>query len=395
MPDGGRRRREGVHRVPRRSRVRVAVVANARMPTERAHGVQLVRMCAALAAEGAEVELVVPDRRNALGDDLFGFYGVAECFAVRRLPTWDLAGRVPAGARWQRATFIRSAVARLAADRPGLVMTRDEWIAALLAPRVRTIYECHRFPGRALVAWGHVVRRAHGVVSTNQWKAQVLVDRLGVDPERLVVLPNATDVDAISRAAPRPGLRRELGLPAPARLVVHAGHLYGWKGVDTLARSVSRLPADVHVLLVGGTDRDIARFRRRHHHPRLHVLGRVPHGEVAGILRSADVLVLANTASTRESRQETSPLKLFEYMASGRPIVASDLPAIREITGDDCALLVPPGDPAALASAITTLLDDDARARRLAEAARARVRPHDWSRRARALLRFADDLPRR
>ncbi len=375
--------------------MRLALVANARMPTERAHGVQLASMCAALADRGATVELVVPARDNHLDQDVAAFYGLPRSFAVRRLPTLDLVSHGRAGARIQRGSFVAAAVADLAARPPSLVVTRDELVAALLAPRLRTVYECHRFPGRALPVWGRLVRRAHGVVSTNRWKADVLVDRLGVDPARVTVLPNGTEVDAVHGAAPRAALRAELGLADDVRLVVYVGHLYGWKGVEALTACAPLLPVDTHLVLVGGTDRDLARFRRIHQHPRLHLVGRVPHVDVAGYLRAADLLVLPNAASTRESRMETSPLKLFEYMASGRPIVASDLPAVREIVGEDAALLVAPDDTPALATGITALLDDPARARQLADTAFQRVQDHTWDRRAEALLRFAGALPPR
>jgi glycosyltransferase involved in cell wall biosynthesis len=79
-------------------------------------------------------------------------------------------------------------------------------------------------------------------------------------------------------------------------------------------------------------------------------------------------------------------LKLFEYMASGRAIVASDLPSIREVLHDGVdALLVPPGDPTALAAAIQRILDDRDLARRLAAAALKAVPQYGWDRRAERL----------
>ena len=104
--------------------------------------------------------------------------------------------------------------------------------------------------------------------------------------------------------------------------------------------------------------------------------------EVADLLRGADVLVLPNPPSAI-STQFTSPLKLFEYMAVGRPIVASDLPAIREVLEDNVtALLVPGGDAAAIAAAVRRLIDDPALAARLARGAALAVRDYSWDRRA-------------
>jgi glycosyltransferase involved in cell wall biosynthesis len=82
-----------------------------------------------------------------------------------------------------------------------------------------------------------------------------------------------------------------------------------------------------------------------------------------------------------------SPLKLFEYMASGKPIVASDLPVLREILVEDRnALLYPPSDPAALAECLARLLADKSLATRLADQARQDVEDFTWERRAARIL---------
>jgi len=110
--------------------------------------------------------------------------------------------------------------------------------------------------------------------------------------------------------------------------------------------------------------------------------GMVEPGAVAGYLATAHVLVLPNTA-TRISERYTSPLKLFEYLAAGRPIVASDLPALREVvTADVDAVLVPPGDPRALAEGIARVLRDPELAERLSAQAWSRAAAFSWTARA-------------
>ena len=111
-------------------------------------------------------------------------------------------------------------------------------------------------------------------------------------------------------------------------------------------------------------------------------VGQVDPTQVPALLRSVDVLALPNTPG-RASSAYTSPLKLFEYMASGRPIVASDLPALREVLGPDTnAVLVEAGNPEALASGLARVLGDPALASRLAAQARDNVREWTWDKRA-------------
>lgn len=369
--------------------MRLVYIANARMPTEWAHGVQIARMCDAFAEQGVDLVLVVPAIDSDLDAQVADFYGVADRFELRRLPDLRPLHGKPLGSTVQRVCFATSCAVYVLWTRPDLVYSRDELAAALAALVGPAIYELHKFPSRRLGLFGALVGRASRVVSTNTWKRDQLVERFGLDPARILVCPNAADVHGIRHSPPRPGVRATLGLPAHARLVLYSGHLHDWKGVGTLVEAAAMLDPDTHVLLLGGTDRAIERYRREHQGPRVHVLGRCAPAEVAGWLRAADVLVLPNAPSSHEGRFETSPLKLFEYMASGRAIVASDLPSIREVLDDDSALLVQAGSAQALAEGIKRLLGQPALAARLAERALELVSTRTWSDRARRVLAFA------
>lgn len=379
--------------------MRVWLVANARFPTEWAHGGQIASMAAAFDALGHRVQVVVPRRPDAIAEDPATFYGVEGGFTVRRLPDLGRLHRQPLASAPQRLAFAAAAGLACARARPDLVLSRDEVAAAACAPWAPTLVEVHKLPVRGLPVYGALLRAAAGVVSTNQAKAARLSADLGVPAGRILVAQNGADVAGIQAAPIREGVREALGLPASSRLVLYSGHLHAWKGVETLVAAADLLAdagsgADTHVLLLGGRDEDVARFRRQHAGPRVHVLGRVPRAQVASWLKAADVLVLPNVGSSYESRYETSPLKLLEYMASGRPIVASDLPSVRELLDDSSAVLVPPDDPAALAAGVRATLEDPIAARGRAQRALAAVGPLDWSARAQRVLDFALGLSR-
>jgi glycosyltransferase involved in cell wall biosynthesis len=173
-------------------------------------------------------------------------------------------------------------------------------------------------------------------------------------------------------------------------IVAYAGHLYTWKGVDLLLEALALVP-DARGLIVGGhaAEPDLARVRALAE--RLGIAGRVTFtgmiepARVPGLLRTATILALPNPASAISNRF-TSPLKLFEYMAAGRPIVASDLPSIREILHDERdALLIAPGDATAFAAAIRRLIAEPETAGRMGRAAAALAPQYSWSRRAERL----------
>jgi glycosyltransferase involved in cell wall biosynthesis len=148
---------------------------------------------------------------------------------------------------------------------------------------------------------------------------------------------------------------------------------------------------DARGLIIGGHEQepDLARVKALAVElacaSRVTFTGLIPPPAVAARLREANVLVLPNPASAISS-EFTSPLKLFEYMAAGRPIVAADLPSIREVLTDERnALLVPPGNPTALTAAIVRLKDDRDLGLRLAAQAAEDVREYTWARRAERL----------
>lgn len=104
------------------------------------------------------------------------------------------------------------------------------------------------------------------------------------------------------------------------------------------------------------------------------------------LISVADVLVLPNKSGWRESELFTSPMKLFEYMASGKPVVASSLPSIREILSDNNAFLVQPNNPAELARGIETLISNPELGKKLAAQALADVAQYSWEMRAKKIL---------
>ena len=144
----------------------------------------------------------------------------------------------------------------------------------------------------------------------------------------------------------------------------------------------------MHGVIVGGhpAESDLGRVQARVQHlglaSRVRFTGLVRPADVRAQLGDATMLVLPN-ARTAISERYTSPLKLFEYLAMGRPIVASDLPSLREVLTDgQTALLVPPGHPQALADALLRLAGDWTLSAALGRAARALAADFTWDRRA-------------
>jgi glycogen synthase len=218
-------------------------------------------------------------------------------------------------------------------------------------------------------------RRADAVIVLTPRLAR-LVCAAGVPQERVHVIPSGVP-DGLFDAPPAAsdGSDREPdGLP-PRPRVLFLGRLHEQKGVDVLVRAVAALPG-VQLLLAGdGPERSALRrlAARLGVGDRVRFLGFVPRGQVPALLCAADVLALP-------SRYEELGTAAIEGMRAGVPVVAADTGGISStVTDGVTGLLVPPGQPEALAAAVRRVLDDRALARRLVEAARERSRDYSWA----------------
>jgi glycosyltransferase involved in cell wall biosynthesis len=389
--------------------VRILYLADIRFPLERANGVQTMETVWHLAGEGHDVTLLVRPDTARVARDPFQFYGLERrpALTIRRV---SVVG--PPAAR--RALYLAQAVSAAAGRAFDLVFTRDLGVASaiLRLPRARrppVVYESHGYapdvrrqlpdliPNASRASETRLRRLARrerrvwsladGYVTITQSLADDLARMFGPRP-RLLVAHDGAHVD--SSAPPWSG-------PGDPPTATYAGHLYAWKGVDALIAAAAFLP-DVRVRIVGGMpgepdlDRLRAAARASGVEGRIDFVGLVPPRDVRGWLAKSDVLVLPNV-ETSVSARYTSPLKLFEYLASGRPMVASRLPALEEVlVHERNALLVPPGDAAAFASAIGRILGDPALGRRLAEQGRADVAQYSWAHRAKRLGSLFDDV---
>lgn len=333
-------------------------VAHIRVPSEKAHTFQIFRMCAAFAAAGARVTLLVPDRKNPLTEDPFSFYHLPPSFEIIRLPVADTVGSTwlppHIGLGVALFSFICAARGYLKIHKPTVVYTRELWLLPFLSGFGRLLaFECHDFPVRFLAYVRWALRRPQVVFATSN----ALATRLSsmVKCGRVPVYRNGVD-PAFLAISPRQDARRQLGLPEEGHFVVYTGQLHAWKGIETFLRTSILLPTTVHCVIVGGNADDIAAWEKKVPDAGVRFVGQRPHQEMPLWLSAADVCVLPNSAMTHESQVFTSPIKLFEYLASGRPVVASDLPSIREIVGPEMVTFVPPDDASALATALQAVL---------------------------------------
>jgi glycosyltransferase involved in cell wall biosynthesis len=216
-------------------------------------------------------------------------------------------------------------------------------------------------------------RGADLIVALTAGLKRTLAERYGVVPASIRVIPSGTDVDHFAPLAPGEA-RRRIDLPPGDPVVGFVGLFYRHQGVDILIEALGRLRhaiPGIQALIVGdGVMRrpweELA--ARRGLADRVRFTGQVPYARVPDYVNAMDVVAAPFTAN----RGETSPFKVLDALACGRPVVAGDLPSMhaQKLAG---VVLVPPGDSAALADALRWLLMDAERRVRLGQEGRAFV----------------------
>jgi glycosyltransferase involved in cell wall biosynthesis len=216
----------------------------------------------------------------------------------------------------------------------------------------------------------------------------------GVDAAKIKVIRNGAEAPA---QAPRPSA-------APKKYFFYFGAVQPWQGVDVALRAFARIAAgnsdddDVGLVIAASTRPRSTKALMRLAEKlgvaeRVTFLHRLDKIELAGWLRHATATLAPLTACARNIDQGCCPLKILESMAAGVPVLSSDLPAVRELVGDDEAILLPPDRPEAWARAMLLVLEDDAEAKAMAARALLKVQGTlSWQRARNELAAIYDAL---
>ena len=374
--------------------MKILYISDSRIPGEKANSIQVVKTCEAFAKKSCEVTLLVPDRESKRDpEEVWSYYGVKTPFEIRWLRTLDLRIIRPKEkpskfGLWfflSTGTFGMSVIKFLSKHRDyDVIYTRHEptVFAIKKISRVKdlppVVYEAHNYSDSR----ARLVRGCDKMVTITRALADLYSKKTRVP---VLVAPDAVDLESFDLGITKEQARKKLNLKEK-KIVTYTGQPFPWKGVHTLIEAAKDI--DATVLLVGGEERHLKSLRAKAPH-NVGFVGQVPPTRVPLYLAASDVLVLPNTKD-RVSREYTSPLKLFEYMASGRPIVASDLPSLREVINDDSAFFFEPENPTSLVEAIKEALSKEGEKR--AKKAKERVMEYTWDKRVKKIIGFLTAL---
>ncbi|MFA6254832.1 MAG: glycosyltransferase family 4 protein [Patescibacteria group bacterium] len=377
--------------------MKIIYLANARIPTEKAHGFQIMKMCEAFKKDGAEIELVVAKRKdNQLESaDPFQYYGLREHFSIKKLPLIDLVDRSYSLKGFsvviQNTSFAISSFFYLIFRKVDIIYSRDEFSLFFLALfRKNLVLELHIFPENKLNLYKFIFKRVKKIIVITQ-ELKKLVVAIGIDKDKILVSPDGVDPELFNLKENKEECRKKLNLPLDKNLIIYTGHLFVWKGVYTLAAASQFLSSQELIVFVGGMEYDrekLKKFIKDKNLRNILFVSHQPPIKMPYYLKAADVLVLPNSGKKKISVSYTSPIKMFEYMAATRPIVASDLPSIREVLNNNNSILVKPDDPSSLAEGIKKTLQNSELCGKITRQAFIEVSNYTWQKRVQNIINF-------
>lgn len=376
-------------------------ITNSKMPTEKAFGYGITKMCEALGDALEEVVLVMPKRYGTQSQGLFDFYGVKKNFRIHELYSLDLfryeayLGKLSYAL--QAMTFSISLLG-LRMKRTDMVYGRNLYTLPLLYIKNKNLFFEIHFLQKTERRLRSFFRFAKVIFTSTKHLSDQIAD-FGIDATHLVVLPDAVDLKAFDLSISQDEARIELNLPKEKIILGYTGNFRAMgidKGIENIICALSMLKKTRYDLMqnimfvaVGALPGDHEYYKRLISEAGLtnvvRLIPRVPATELPVYQKACNILLMCPPFNEYFG-YHVSPLKMFEYMASQRPMIASGWPAMREVLNEKNALLVNADHSEELASAIQTLISDRVLGARLAEQAFRDVEDYTWEKRAERVI---------
>jgi len=360
----------------------IIYIANSMVPSRSANSIQVMKTCEAFSKQGVGVTLLIPLSLKSLFKkiDLFDFYCIGKRFKIKKI--FSLPGK-------GIALFYLLSVAYTIFKKVDIVYTR-QIEAAMLATlcRKKFILEMHSDlidrVDRVFFRW--IYRSKYFlrlILISNYLKKKFLI--YGFDRRKISVLPDGVDINIFVNKKTRKYRRIRVG---------YGGHLFKGRGIEII-EELSVLMPHIDFYLWGGVEKLLDYWRRRTKNIKnIYFEGFVKNSILADEMANCDILIMpyreevAVFGNKGNTVKWMSPLKMFEYMATGRPIIASDLAALKEVLRDGHnAVLVPCGDIEKWKTAVGVLISNKSLAAKIGRNARNDVESkYTWDIRVKKIL---------
>ena len=378
-----------------KTRIKLLYVAqvHSNFPSKWANNFQVMKMCSAFSANNIDTTLLVPfnqktkDSLKRIKPIIWDFYGVKERFRINWIKFYY------PNIKFKLFLHGIIVVLFLARTKYNLVYTRSEWVGIFTSFLLTTkvCLELHNyqnsFSQKILIKLSSINKNLSLVCISRALKNQLI--KSGYNG-KILVAHDGVDLEYYSIKTNKKYIREKYGLPYNKPVVAHIGSISEGRGFRTIIKTAKNMN-DVYFYFVYGhdADLDIINDTKKERILNVRMLDFLPNLEIPDLLKASDILLMTYTSRLNTLRY-TSPLKMFEYMASNVPIISSDFPVLREVLNEKNALLIPSSDSNSLQAAINTLLNEKSYASSLAKQAYNDVKSFTWNNRAKKIIRFIE-----
>lgn len=363
--------------------MKINYLAESIIPSRSANSIHVMQMCAALSDLGHQVTLVVPKFKNTQIEkevvNVFTFYGVLDTFEIQYISKPSIPGGV----------YIRAIKAALFAKKnKGIIYSRDYWGSLFASFLGSTVYHEFHQPMPKYRGWrGFLSNKFH---KSPKLKKIIVISKAlkniftksGIAQERILVAHDAAMEDQHKAEYLVDGFH-----------IGYVGHLYEGRGVELIFEIASKLP-NYYFHLIGGNENDIQRHKENNPPNNIIFHGFLPPSKVGGLRKSMDILLAPYQKEVKiwgglkNTVDYMSPLKIFEYMSSKKPIIVSDLPVLHEVLNTENAVFCNAENAKEWVKAIQSLHQDDDKRKLIASNAYQDFKQkYTWKQRAKMIMK--------
>lgn len=373
--------------------MKLIYVANSTIPSTSANSVHAMKMCEGFKKNEIDVELVLPNN-NSLNNE-FEYYGITNIFTIQRLKS---ISSNPIG--YKNYLFSLLVIIKYILFKKDIVIMSKNFFVCFLGIilKQKVIFEVHgRLSGITLKLFKffnafnskYIVK--YIVISSPLKK--IYINEFGVEEEKILVLPDGVTYENFEP------FNGTVTLNSLSFNIGYVGSLWKGKGIEIIISIARELP--FHKFnIYGGEKRQILLLKQEIEHLNINNVffyGHIANCEVPNVLCKQDILLMPNqkeifARGMKENIAEfTSPLKMFEYMASGRVIISSDMAVLREILNENNSFLVPSDDVEVWIQTIKNIENNRELARQIALKAKEDVQNYTWQKRAKKIIEVINE----
>tara|TARA_B100002019_G_scaffold187820_1_gene162188 strand:- start:798 stop:2021 length:1224 start_codon:yes stop_codon:yes gene_type:complete len=380
--------------------LKIVYITNARLPTEKAHGVQIIKMIEALSSLNNEVVLISPNRiQNEISHktSVFDFYNVEKIFEhnlINFIDPYKYRSLMPKFF-YRFFSFLVNLLWGIKSAKIGSKLNGDFYIFRDNTPfsylfcaifSKKCVIEFHDIPpflSRLIFKLGLIISGKTVCFAVTNKLSEDLFHKFGK-------VKNLKKIDTLHDGVDLIKFKNNKIIENSTPLLTYCGSLSKSKGIDLIINSAKYIK-NVEFLIIGGLKVDVDHYKKIANDngvKNINFIGQVNYSDVPNLLNKSDILLLPSSAINIKSRNYTSAMKLFEYMSIGKPIIASNIPSNTEILENNLnCLLFEPDNPKSMVEKINTLINDKELNKKITKNSSKLAIKYSWTERSKKMIK--------